>query len=77
MASTLIEDSLLAHAERLDVTVAIENGKHLAVLKHSRSIVGRRRLGSDVILLSYADLVQLRAPSECGMGADCPLISRS
>ena len=77
MASPLIEDSLLTHSERLDVTIAIENGKHSAVLEHPRSIVGRRGLGSNVILLTYADLVQLRAPSGCAMGADCPFNRRS
>ena len=77
MARALIENSLLTHSQRLDVAIAIENGKHPAVLEHPRSIVGGRGLGSYVILLTYADLVQPRAPSECGIGAACPLISRS
>ena len=40
MASALIEDSLLTHSQRLDVTIAIEYGEHPAVLEHPRSIVG-------------------------------------
>lgn len=77
MASPLVEDSLLTHSERLDVTIPIEDGEHPTVLEHPRSIVGGRGFGSYVILLTYADLVQLRAPSGCAMGADCPFNSRS
>src|SRR6185312_4563857 len=72
------EDALLAKADRLDIAVAVEDGKRVAVQQNPRAVVGERRRGADVELLpdlnnvlALDGLCFLRKHSEkppCGLG---------
>src|SRR5207302_5803071 len=59
-AGALVEDAFFAQAGRFHVAVAVEDGKHPAVLQNPGAVILGSRLGRNVILLSASLIHRLR-----------------